>query len=105
MAQPKDKSIHGYLTEVKEAIGRTDDDIAQDAIEMAIENLVTEWGDEDFDGESVFERGTKEYSLCGKEVEVDHIAKTAHGAENNEFTVVFVAAVFIYDYSPETLVE
>jgi arginine decarboxylase len=105
LAQPKDKSIYGYLTEVEEAIGRTEDDIAQDAEEMAIENLVTEWGYADFDGQSVLEAGKKEYNLYGRQVDVDHIALTATGAEDNLFTVVFVAAVFIYDYSRETLVE
>jgi arginine decarboxylase len=96
VAQPKDKSIYGYLTEVEEAIGRTDDDIAQDAEEMALENLVTEWG-HDFDAETVLEPGKKEYTLFGKDIYVDHMVQTARGAEDNLFTVVFVAAVFIYD--------
>lgn len=32
--------LHGYLTEL-EAIGRRDEDVEQDVIEMAIENLAT----------------------------------------------------------------
>lgn len=105
LAQPKDRNIYGYLTEVEQAIGRTDEDLEQDAEEMAIENLVTEWGDKDFDGESVWEKGKKNYTIDGKEIEVDNIVQTARGAEDNQFTVVFVAAVFIYDYSQETLME
>lgn len=38
MAQPKDKTQHGFLTEVEEIIGRTAEDVEQDVIEMAIEN-------------------------------------------------------------------
>jgi arginine decarboxylase len=104
LAQPKDKSLYGYLTEVEETIGRTADDIAQDAEEMAIENLVTEWG-HDFDGDSVWEKDKKEYNLFGKDIVVDHVVETATGPNNNEYVVVFTAAVFIYDYSRETLVE
>lgn len=96
MAQPKDETIHGYLTEVEEAVGRTEKDLFKDAVEMAIENLVTEWGHTNFDGESVYKQGKKNYELYGKDVAVDGIALTAEGAEDNQYTVVFVAAVFIY---------
>ena len=97
MAQPHDKTIHGYLTEVDSAIGRTAEDIMQDSEEMAIENLVTEWGYEDFDGDSVWEANKKEYDIHNRKIAVDHVVQTARGAENNQFTVVFAAAVFIYD--------
>jgi len=42
MAQPKDKTQHGFLTEVEQAIGRTSEDVEQDVIEMSIENLITQ---------------------------------------------------------------
>jgi arginine decarboxylase len=105
MAHPKDKNLYGYMTEVEEAIGRTEDDLAQDVEEMAIENLVTEWGYKDFDGDDVWKKGKKNYTLYDRKVAVDHIVQTARGAGDNQFTVAFVAAIFIYDYSRETLVE
>jgi arginine decarboxylase len=96
LAQPHNDRIHGYLTEVESAIGRTDKDIAQDAEEMALENLVTEWGHE-FDAEKVLQTGRKEYTLFKEKIAVDHIVQTARGAEGNQWTVVFVGAIFIYD--------
>lgn len=53
MAQPKDKTQHGFLTEAEEIIGRTAEDVEQDVIEMSIENLITQWNPK-FDGEKVF---------------------------------------------------
>jgi arginine decarboxylase len=97
LAQPKDRNVYGYLTEVEEAIGRTDEDIAQDAEEMAIENLVSEWGSDKFEGDSIWKKGKKNYSYKGREFEVDNIVQTARGGKDNKFTVVFVAAIFIYD--------
>lgn len=94
MAQPKDDSLHGYLTELEDVIGRTDDDVEQDVIEMAIENLVSEWRPK-FEGESVYRKGKKNYTLQEKEVMVDSVVQSAQGAENNQFTVVLAAAVFI----------
>ncbi|HEX2606072.1 MAG TPA: pyruvoyl-dependent arginine decarboxylase [Flavisolibacter sp.] len=95
LAQPTDDTVHGYLTEVEETIGRTDADIRQDAEEMAIENLISEWGHENFDAESVQETGKKKYRLFRKELSVDSIAQTAKGADKNQYTVVVAAAVFI----------
>jgi arginine decarboxylase len=96
MAQPKDPSLHGYLTELEEIVGRSDEDVEQDVIEMAIENLVTEWNPK-FDGEKVYRKGKKNYELEGKEVMVDSIVQSAKGAEENQYTVALAAAVFIYD--------
>ena len=36
MAQPKDKTRHGYPTELESIIGRTDEDVESDVIEMAL---------------------------------------------------------------------
>src|SRR4051812_35280344 len=36
MAQPADGTQHGYLTEAEEIMGRTEDDVEQDVIEMAL---------------------------------------------------------------------
>jgi arginine decarboxylase len=96
MAQPKDKTLYGYLTEIEEAIGRTDEDVEQDVIEMALENLVTEWNPK-FDGEKVYRKGKKNYHLEGRDISVDSIVQSARGAEQNQYTVVLVAAVFIYE--------
>ena len=96
MAQPKDKTLHGYLTEVESIIGRTEEDVEQDVIEMAVENLVTEWNPK-FDGEKVYRKGKKNYRLEGRDVSVDSIVQSARGAENNQFTVVIAAAVFVYE--------
>jgi arginine decarboxylase len=95
MAQPKDKTQYGYLTEVESAIGRTEEDVEQDVIEMAIENLVTEW-DPKFDGEKVYKKGKKNYSIKGRDISVDSVVASAKGAEKNQFTVVVAVAVFIY---------
>jgi arginine decarboxylase len=95
LAQPKDKNLHGYMTEVEEAIGRTDEDVEQDVIEMAIENLVTEWNPK-FDGEKVYRRGEKNYRLENRDIYVDSIVQSATGAEKNQYTVVVAIAVFIY---------
>ena len=97
-AQPADKTLFGYLTEVEGSIGRTEEDIAQDVEEMAIENLVTEWGYKDFDGDSVWRKGKKNYSIHNRDFAVDHIVQTAMGADNNQYTVVLALAVFIYEW-------
>jgi arginine decarboxylase len=97
MALPEDESLHGYLTEVAESIGRTAEDIAQDLEEMAIENIVTGWGHPEFDGDSVWQANKKEYEVYSRKIKVDHTVQTARGAENNQFTVVLTVAVFIYD--------
>lgn len=69
MAQPKDKTQHGFLTEVEEVIGRTPDDVEQDVSEQAIENLITQ-SNPKFDGEKVFRKGKKLFNrrsgyICG----------------------------------------
>jgi arginine decarboxylase len=99
MAQPKDKTLHGYLAELEEIIGRTEEDVEQDVIEMAIENLVTEWNPK-LDGEKVYRKGKKNYTVEGRDVSVDSVVQTARGAENNQYTVVVAAAVFIYEVRP-----
>lgn len=96
MAQPKDKTEHGFLTEVEEIVGRTAEDVEQDVIEMAIENLVTQWNPK-FDGEKVFRKGKKNYKLEGRDILVDSIVQSAQGAEKNQYTVVVALAVFIYE--------
>ena len=96
MAQPKDKTQHGFLTEVEGVIGRTAEDVEQDVIEMSIENLITQWNKK-FDGEKVFRKGKKNYKIEGQDILVDSIVQTAQGAEKNQFTVVVTLAVFIYE--------
>jgi arginine decarboxylase len=96
MAQPKDPTHHGYLTEVEEAIGRTAEDVEQDVIEMAIENLITEWNPK-LDGEKAFRKGKKNYNLEGRDIIVDSIVQSAQGAEKNQYTVVIALAMFIYE--------
>lgn len=96
MAQPKDKIQHGFLAEVEEIIGRTAEDVEQDVIEMAIENLITQ-SNPKFDGEKVFRKGKKNYSIEGQDIVVDSIVQTAQGAEKNQYTIVVALAVFIYE--------
>ena len=55
-----------------EIIGCTAEDVEQDVIEMAIENLVTQWNPE-FDGEKVFPKRKKSYKLEGLDVIVNSI--------------------------------
>ena len=95
MARPKDSSLYGYLTEVEEVVGRTADDVEQDVIEMAIENLITERNPK-FDGEKVYRKGKKNYRIDGMDISVDSVVESAKGAEKNQYTVVLAAAVFIY---------
>jgi arginine decarboxylase len=96
MALPKNKTQHGFLTEVEEAVGRTAEDVEQDVIEMAIENLITQKNPK-FDGEKVYRKGKKNYSIEGQDILVDSIVQSAQGAEKNQYTVVVALAVFIYD--------
>jgi arginine decarboxylase len=96
IAQPKSRDKHGYITELESIIGRTEEDVEEDVIEMAIENLVTEWNPK-FDGEKVYRKGKKNYVLEGEKIEVDSIVQTAKGAENNQYTMVVALAIFIYD--------
>jgi arginine decarboxylase len=96
MAQPKDETLYGYLTEVEEAIGRTDQDVEQDVVEMALENLVSEWNPK-FEGENAYRKGQKNYHLEGRDIRVESIVQSAEGAEKNQYTCVIVAAVFVYE--------
>jgi arginine decarboxylase len=95
MAQPKDLSHHGYLTELESIIGRTEDDVEEDVIEMAIENLGTEWNPK-FEGDEAYRKGKKNYIIEGNDVAVDSVVSVAAGAENNQYTVVIALAIFIY---------
>jgi hypothetical protein len=61
-----------------------------------LENLVTEWNPK-FDGESAYRKGKKNYTLEGRDIKADSIVVSARGAEQNQFTVVVAAAVFIYE--------
>lgn len=96
MAMPKGRTQHGFLTEAEGAIGRTAEDVEQDGIEMSIENLVTQWNRK-FDGEKVYRKGKKNYRIDGQDILVDSIVQSAKGAEKNQYTVVIVLAVFIYE--------
>lgn len=96
MAQPKDKTQHGFLAEAEEVIGRTPEDVEHDVIEMAIENLIAQ-GNPKFDAENVFRKGKKNYTIEGQDILVDSIVESAKGADNNQFTVVVAIAVFIYE--------
>ncbi len=66
IAQPKDKTLHGYLTEKEQVIGIAEEDVEMDVIEMAIENLVTDWFDPGFDSETVYRKGKKNYTIEGR---------------------------------------
>lgn len=68
-----------------------------DVIEMAIENLVTDWFDPKFDGETVYRKGKKNYNIEGKDIMVDSILQSAKGEDKNKWTVVVAVAVFIYE--------
>ena len=96
MAQPKDKTQHGFLAEAEEVVGRTSEDVEQDVIEMAIENLIAQTSPK-FDAEKVFRKGKKNYSIEGQDILVDSVVASAEGAEKNQFTVVVALAVFVYD--------
>lgn len=63
---------------------------------MAIENLIAQKNPK-FDGQKVFRRGKKNYSIEGQDILVDSVVESAQGAEKNQFTVVVALAVFIYD--------
>ena len=65
MAQPIDPSLHGYLTELEEVIGRTEEDVEQDVIAMAIENLATERNPK-FDVDKAYRKGKKTINSKGK---------------------------------------
>jgi len=96
LAQPKNEKLYGYFTEVEEATGIAKEDVAHDAEEMALENLVTEWG-HDFDAESVLEPWKKEYHLYNEDILVDSIVASAKGKPGNLYTVVVAVAVMLYE--------
>jgi arginine decarboxylase len=96
LAQPKDPQFFGYLTEVEETMGIEAADVAQDVEEMAIENLITLW-DIKSDGDDVMRKGKKHYEFDGRKVEVDSMVASAKGHEERLWTVVIVAAVFLFD--------
>jgi arginine decarboxylase len=96
IAQPKDDTLFGYLTEVEEAVGREADDVQEDVEEMAIENLITFWGSKT-DAEELMRKGKKHYEFQGRKVEVDSVVATAKGHEERLWTTVIVCAVFLFD--------
>lgn len=96
MAQPEDDTVHGYLTELEEAVGITEEDARHDVEEMAIENLATKWGLKK-DGDDILDPRRRNYVLKGKKVRLDSITATAKGAQGNRYTVALTAAVFLFD--------
>jgi len=95
-AQPEDNTLFGYLTELEEVIGRTKEDVTQDVEEMAIENLASQWGMKK-DGDNILQPRQRNYILKGRKVRLDSLVETAKGAENNQYTVALVVAVFLFD--------
>jgi arginine decarboxylase len=96
IAQPEDDRFHGYLTELEEVIGITEEDVKEDVEEMALENLASKWGIKK-DGEKLMKPRTKNYELKGRKVKLDSMIQTAKGNEDRFYTVVLVAAIMLFD--------
>jgi arginine decarboxylase len=96
MAQPEDDTLHGYLTEVEEIIGIEEEDVKEDVEEMALENLASKWGIKR-DAEKFMEPRRRNYELKGKKVRLESMNQTAKGNEDRKYTVVFVAAIMLFD--------
>jgi len=96
VALPKDRSIHGYLSE-HHSFGENEKKAGEYAEDLAATMLATTLGIE-FDPDTAWNEREQFYKMSGKIVTTRNITKTATGDKSGLWTTVVSAAVLILDW-------
>ena len=93
IAQPKDRSKYGYLSEY-EAFGQNEKVAGDYAEDIAAQMLASSLGI-DFDPEKSWDEKRQQWNISGKIYKTQNMTQTAKGEKNGKWTTVFAAAVLI----------
>ena len=93
VAQPKDRTKYGYLSEY-EAFGQNEKFAGDYAEDIAAQMLASSLGI-DFDPEKSWDEKRQQWNISGKIYKTQNITQTAKGDKNGKWTTVFAAAVLI----------
>ena len=100
VALPKERSLHGYLSEYH-SFGETAKQAGDYAEDLAATMLATTLGLE-FDPEKAWDERKQEYRMSGRIFNSRNITQTARGDVQGRWTTVLAAAIFILDSKSET---
>lgn len=95
VALPKNRSLHGYLSEYH-SFGETAKQSGDYAEDLAATMLATTLGVE-FDPEQAWDERKQEYRMSGRIVNTRNITQTARGDVQGRWTTVIAVAIFILD--------
>ena len=93
VAQPKDRTKYGYLSEY-EAFGQNEKVAGDYAEDIAAQMLASSLGI-DFDPDKSWDEKRQQWNISGKIYKTQNITQTAKGDKNGKWTTVFAAAVLI----------
>ena len=93
VAQPKDRSKYGYLSEY-DAFGKTETVAGDYAEDIAAQMLASSLGIP-FDIEKSWDEKRQQWTISGKIYKTKNITQTAKGDKKGRWTTVFAAAVLI----------
>ena len=93
IAQPKDRSKYGYLSEY-DAFGKTETVAGDYAEDIAAQMLASSLGIP-FDIEKSWDEKRQQWTISGKIYKTKNITQTAKGDKKGRWTTVFAAAVLI----------
>ena len=93
VAQPKDRTKYGYLSEY-EAFGQNEKVAGDYAEDIAAQMLASSLGI-DFDPEKSWDEKRQQWTISGKIYKTQNITQTAKGDKDGKWTTVFAAAVLI----------
>ena len=93
IAQPKDRSKYGYLSEY-DAFGKTETVAGDYAEDIAAQMLASSLGIP-FDIDKSWDEKRQQWTISGKIYKTKNITQTAKGDKKGRWTTVFAAAVLI----------
>ena len=93
IAQPKDRSKYGYLSEY-DTFGKNESDAGDYAEDIAAQMLASSLGIP-FDIDKSWDEKRQQWTISGKIYKTKNITQTAKGDKKGRWTTVFAAAVLI----------
>ena len=93
VAQPKDRSKYGYLSEY-DAYGQSESEAGDYAEDVAAQMLASSLGIK-FDLDKSWDEKRQQWTISGQIYKTKNITQSAKGDKNGKWTTVFAAAVLI----------
>ena len=94
LAQPKDKSQYGYLSEY-ESFGQNETEAGDYAEDIAAQMLASSLGIP-FDADKAWNEKRQQWSISGEIYNTHNITQSTKGDKNGKWTTVFAAAVLLF---------